>query len=887
MTEHTTAMTPLDEASSAYQPKAVEARWYAEWEHRGYFTASPHSGKDPFCIVLPPPNITGALHMGHALNGTIQDAIIRRKRMQGHEALWLPGTDHAGIATQVVVERELAGQGIDRRELGREKFLERVWAWKEQYGNTINEQFKRLGSSCDWSRLRFTMDEGLARAVRVAFVQLYEDGLIYRGERIINWCPRDTTALSDSEVEHEDVPGELITFRYDVSDGTGHIDVATTRVETMLGDTAVVVHPDDERYRGLVGKTVRHPFTGEDLPIVADGAADPEFGTGAIKLTPAHDPLDFDIAQRAGLPLKNILTAEARISDEAPEEFRGLDRYEARSRVLERLRGLGKLVKEERPYIHAVGHCYRCHTEIEPWLSGKQWFVAVDRLKRPAKEAALDGRIRFFPERWLRPYVQWMDGLRDWNISRQLWWGHRIPVWYCPDGHQFAAVEDPNACAECGSTEIEQDPDVLDTWFSSQLWPFSTLGWPDRTADLAFFYPTSVLVTGYEILSLWVTRMVMSGLHFMNEVPFRDVVITGLVRDRHGKPMHKSSGNVVDPLDLIARYGADAVRFGLMRMATGGQDIPLSEDAIEAARRFANKVWNAARLVLSAHQGGRPELPAEEAWTLTDRWLLSRHQACLEEVDRAMDDYRFAEAAQAIHRFVWSEYCDWALEAAKHRLYDGSPQERRDAVAVLGWVLERSLRMLHPIMPFVTEEIWQRFEADGSIMLAPWPEQHQGHRDPDAEVGFGFAAELVSAVRRFRKAHGLPDSRQLEVGVLPSRPQRDVLEALRPEVIRLAAISELEVRTEPGERSGSARLIVDGAEVLIPLAGVMDLGVERARLSRRLAEVGRAIAGSERKLSGRGFVSKAPPGVVTKERERLAALREESATLADQLGELG
>jgi valyl-tRNA synthetase len=886
MTEHTTAK-PLEEMASAYEPKSVEARWYSEWERRGYFVASPNSGKEPFCIVLPPPNITGALHMGHALNGTIQDAIIRRKRMQGYEALWLPGTDHAGIATQVVVERELAKEGIDRRELGREKFLERVWAWREQYGNTIIDQFKKLGSSCDWSRLRFTMDDGLARAVRVAFVQLYREGLIYRGERIINWCPRDTTALSDSEVEYEDVAGELVTFRYDLSDGTGHIDVATTRVETMLGDTGVAVHPDDDRFRRLIGRTVRHPFTGEDLPIVADSAVSQEFGTGAVKLTPAHDPVDFDIAQRAGLPLKNILTADAHISEAAPREFVGLDRYEARARVLERLRGLGKVVREERPYEHAVGHCYRCHTEIEPWLSGKQWFVAVDRLKEPARAAAVDGRIRFSPERWLSPYLQWMDGLRDWNISRQLWWGHRIPVWYCPNDHQFAAVEDPDSCAECGSTEIEQDPDVLDTWFSSQLWPFSTLGWPDRTADLDFFYPTSVLVTGYEILYLWVARMVMSGLYFMGEVPFGDVVITGLVRDRLGKPMHKSSGNVVDPLDLIARYGADAVRFGLMRMATGGQDMPLSEEAIDAARRFANKIWNAARLVRSVGEGGTVELPPAGRWTISDRWLLSRHQACLEEVDRVLDEYRFAEAAQSVHRFVWSEFCDWGLEAAKRRLYEGSPEERRDAAALLRWVLERSLRMLHPIMPFVTEEIWQRFETGESIMVAAWPDQHPGHRDEHAEAGFGFASDLVSLVRRFRKAHGLADSRTLTVKVAADPEQREVLEALRPEVVRLAAMSELDLLTEPGDGSDSARLVADGAQVLIPLAGIMDLQVERARLAKRLAEVRQARAGSERKLSDQAFAAKAPPEVVQKERKRLQTLQEELATLTAQLEELG
>jgi valyl-tRNA synthetase len=873
---------------SAYDAQATEARWYAEWDRRGYFAARPNPGRRPFCIVIPPPNVTGALHVGHALNLTFQDAIIRRKRMQGFETLWLPGTDHAGIATQVVVERELAQQGIDRKELGREAFVERVWQWKEQYGNRIIEQFKRLGSSCDWSRLRFTMDEGLARAVRVAFVQLYEEGLIYRGERIINWCPRDTTALSDSEVEHEDVEGELVTFRYDLSDGGGHIDVATTRVETMLGDTGVAVHPEDERYRGLIGKTVRHPFTGEDLPIVGDQAVDREFGTGAVKVTPAHDPLDFDIGQRHGLPPRNILTAEARISDEAPAEFRGMDRHEARARVLERLRELGLVVEEERPYVHAVGHCYRCHTEIEPWLSGKQWFVAVDRLKGPAKEAALDGRITFFPERWVHPYVQWMDGLRDWNISRQLWWGHRIPVWYCSNGHEFAAVEDPDTCRECGSREIEQDPDVLDTWFSSQLWPFSTLGWPEQNEDLAFFYPTSVLVTGYEILYLWVARMIMSGMYFMGDVPFGDVVITGLVRDAQGRPMHKSLGNAIDPLDLIRDYGTDALRFGLAWLATGAQDIPLSEQGIEAARRFANKIWNAARLVHSTRGGDEPpELPAPDRWTLSDRWLLSRHQACLEEVDRGLDEYRFADGAQALYRFFWSEFCDWGLEAAKSRLYHGAPEERRAASDVVAWVLERSLKLIHPIMPFVTEEAWQRFGIGDSIMVAPWPDPHLQHRDQEAEARFGFAQELVSSVRRFRKAHALPDGTSLTARIHPSGWQGEVIDELRTEILRLATLSELETLDHPGDPAGCARLVAGGAQVLIPLAGVLDLEVERGRLKKRIREIETAAAKSEAKLSGEGFVSKAPLEVVERERDRLTAFKEESAALASQLEELG
>ena len=891
MDERTMSTTDQrDEMSSVYDASAAEERWYPEWERRGYFAAKPNTGREPYSMVMPPPNVTGALHMGHALNiGAIQDTIVRRKRMQGYETLWLPGTDHAGIATQVVVERELAKEGIERRQLGREKFLERVWAWKQQYGNTIIEQIKKLGSSCDWTRLRFTMDEGLARAVRTAFVQMYGDGLIYRGERIVNWCPRDTTALSDSEVNHEDVAGELVTFRYDLTDGSGHLDVATTRVETMLGDTGVAVHPDDERHRGIVGKSVRHPFTGESLPIVADQAVDPEFGTGALKITAAHDPMDFEIAQRHGLPLRNILTAHARISDAAPEEFRGLDRYEARGRVLERLREMGKVVEVVRPYIHAVGHCYRCNTEIEPWLSGKQWFVSVERLKGPAKKAALDGRIRFWPERWSRPYVQWLDGLRDWNISRQLWWGHRIPVWYCPKGHEFAALEDPDGCEQCGSKDIEQDADVLDTWFSSQLWPFSTLGWPEQTEDLEFFYPTSVLVTGYEILYLWVTRMVMSGLYFMKEEPFRDVVITGLVRDRFGKPMHKSSGNVVDPLDLIAKYGADAVRFGLLWMATGGQDIPLAEETIEAARRFANKIWNAGRLVLSVeNREGPPRLPAEDLWTVPDRWLLSRHQACLAEVDRALDEFRFAEAVQTIHRFFWSEFCDWGLEAAKPRLYGGSEEERRAAGGVLCWILERTLRMLHPIMPFVTEEIWQRFGVGESIMVAAWPGQIPGHRDEDAERSFGFAEEVVTAIRRFRKAHGLKDTGPLAARIHPGTDLEDsTIAALRPEIERLATLSALEVLDHEVDPAGCAVLAAGQAQLLVALAGVLDPEVERARLRKGQAQVEAERARVEAKLANPDFLAKAPREVVEKERGRLAGLDEEAAALRAQLEELG
>ncbi|HYH28682.1 MAG TPA: valine--tRNA ligase [Actinomycetota bacterium] len=874
---------------TSYDPHAAEAHWYPEWTSRGYFGADPGSGSEPFTIVLPPPNVTGALHIGHALDQTIQDGLTRRRRMQGHEALWLPGTDHAGIATQVVVERELRKEGIDRRELGREAFLERVWEWKERYGGRIVEQMKGMGSSADWERLAFTMDEPRSRAVREAFVRMYEAGLIYRGERLVNWCPTDQTALSDSELEHEDVEGELVTFRYPLSDGNADVRVATTRLETMLGDTGIAVHPDDERYSGIVGKTVRHPFDGREIPVVADAAVDPSFGTGAVKVTPAHDQNDFDIAERTGLPLMNILNADATLNDQVPEAFRGMDRYDARKAVRDALEGLGLLLEEERPYVHAVAHCYRCHSEIEPWLSGKQWFVKVEPLVGPAKQAALDGRIRFYPERWLGPYTTWLDNLRDWNISRQLWWGHRIPVWYCSNGHEFAAREDPTACPECGSGELEQDADVLDTWFSSQLWPFATLGWPDDTEDLRTFYPTSVLVTGYEILYLWVARMIMSGLFLVGDVPFRHVVIHGLVRDRSGRKMSKSLGNVIDPLDMIERYGADALRFALARMSSPEQqNLPLSEEAIETGRNFANKIWNAGRFVLSSWDGVL-ELPSDDLLTVTDRWLLSRHESCRDEVDDAYEEYRFDDAAQALQRFLWSELADWGLEAAKRRLYEGSEEERVAAARVLAWVLERTLRLLHPIMPFVTEEVWQRFRAGDSVMVAPWPEGQPTHKDEGAERRFGFVQELVSAVRRFRSGNGLAPGVELSVRVVASEEQLAVLGEFSEEIRRMARVSSLEV-AGPGtdvDAGGSARLMVEGAEVLIPLAGVLDPATECERLRKRIEGLGADAAKVRGKLSNDGFTSKAPSHVVEKERRKLDELDEELAALEGQLTELG
>ncbi|HUG88933.1 MAG TPA: valine--tRNA ligase [Actinomycetota bacterium] len=873
---------------SAYEPSEVEGRLYRSWVARGYFHAEPDDRREPFCIVLPPPNVTGALHIGHALDHTIQDVLVRRRRMQGYAALWLPGTDHAGIGTEVLVARQLLAEGVDKREIGREVFVERVWEWRERYGDRIVEQMKALGNSCDWDRLRFTMDEGLQHAVRVAFVRLYEDDLIYRGERIINWCPTDQTALSDSEVEHESVEGELITFRYPLGDGDGYVDAATTRVETMLGDTGIAVHPDDTRYASLVGRSVRHPLDGRKLPIVADAAVDPAFGTGAVKVTPAHDPNDFEIAERRGLEARNILEADATLNDLVPEEFRGLDRYEARRAVRDRLDELGLLVEEERPYVHSVGHCYRCRSEIEPWLSGKQWFVKVEPLKGPAMEAAEAGKLTFFPARWRDRYLEWLEGLRDWNISRQLWWGHRIPVWYCPKGHEFASVEDPDACAECGSTEIEQDPDVLDTWFSSQLWPFSTLGWPEDTEDLRYFYPTSVLVTGYEILYLWVARMVMAGIRLAGDVPFHDVVIHGLVRDAQGRKMSKSLGNVIDPLDMIERYGADALRFSLSRMASPEQqNLPLSEDQIEAGKHFANKLWNAARLVRTNLEGDALELPPSARLTVIDRWLLSRAEACRQEVDAAIETYRFADAAQALYRFLWSEYCDWGLEMAKPRLYEGSAEDRQDASSVLAWILERTLRLLHPIMPFVTEEIRQRFVGEGSIVIAPWPEPMPDHRDGAAEGRVGFAMDLVTAVRRFRSDHRVPPALELRVGVEGDDAQREILGTLSEEVRRLARIGSLLTRGADLPPSGAARLHVQGAEVLIPLEGVLDPEAECERLRGRLEAMAGEAEKAERKLANEGFVTKAPAEVVEEQRRRLGQLKEEEAALREQLDELG
>ncbi|HJR18578.1 MAG TPA: valine--tRNA ligase [Actinomycetota bacterium] len=893
------------ELPKAYDPHSVEQRIYAEWERSGVF--SPRGEGEPYCVVLPPPNVTGILHMGHALDHSIQDAVVRRRRMQGYRTLWLPGTDHAGIATQNVVEREIAKhEGKTRQDLGRDEFVKRIWEWREKSGGTITQQMRRLGNSVDWSRERFTMDPDLSRAVRKVFVDLYGEGLIYRGNRIINWCPRCQTALSDIEVEHSDVEGELIHINYPLTDHSGFITVATTRVETMLGDTGVAVNPTDVRYQRLVGKTVVLPIVGREIPIVADMAVDPAFGSGAVKVTPAHDANDFEIAQRAGLEAINVLAPDATINSNGGT-FEGMDRYAARKAVLEELRALGAVKKEERPYIHAVGHCQRCHTEVEPWLS-EQWFVRIEPLAKPAIEAVRDGRTHYVPRRYERVYLNWMENLRDWCISRQLWWGHRIPVFTCAQGHAFAAIEDPAVCADCGSTELTQDPDVLDTWFSSALWPFSTLGWPDETEDLKTYYPTSVLVTGYDIITFWVSRMMMMGLHFMHDVPFRDVHIHGMVRDFRGKKMSKSFGNAMDPLELIERYGADALRMTLLRSATLGSDVPIAEKWIEGDRNFANKLWNISRFVLMNLESHRPDEASESEamdaaideamrpavlnstrmyWSRADRWILSRLDATVASVDEAMESYDLARAAQMLRQFTWSEFADWYVEWSKGALLHGAGEFKDATRAVLTHVLRTILRLLHPIMPFITEELHRALTGETTIMTAPWPQPDPAMQDRDAETEMEFVMGVVGALRRFRADHKIAHSAKPEAHAeIEDTALAAILESEIERVRALAGWGELAVGSTNGHGGAHARLVVPGAVIHIPLAGLLDLDAERARLQKEIGALEADANGVRRKLANRDFVSKAPEEVVEQQRERLADTERSAERLHEALRDL-
>jgi len=885
------------EMSRAYDPSSTEQRLYQWWEESGYFIPEIDPDKAPFVISMPPPNVTGVLHLGHAITASLQDLMIRYHRMKGEPTLWLPGEDHASIAAQYVVEKEIAKEGLTREGLGREAFLERLWDWMHRYRHVIATQHRRLGTSCDWTRERFTMDEGLARAVREAFVRLFNHGLVYRGSYLINWCPRCSTALSDLEVDHEEEESKLYYVRYPLQDANdAYITVATTRPETILGDTAVAVHPEDRRYKDLVGRMAILPALQRPIPIIADETVDPEFGTGAVKVTPGHDPTDYDIGQRHSLPTINIMEDDASLNHEAGP-YAGQDRYEARRNLVADLDRDGLLVKVE-PYQHALGHCQRCHSVVEPRVS-TQWFVKIQPLADPAMAAARDGRIRFVPERFTKVYFNWMENIRDWCISRQLWWGHRIPVWHCDDcGQMTASVEVAlAACAKCGSNSIRQDPDVLDTWFSSGLWPFSTLGWPNETEDLDYFYPTDVMETAYDILFFWVARMIMLGTRMTGEVPFRTVYLHGLIRDEHGQKMSKSKGNVVDPLEVIEEYGADALRFALLTGSTPGNDMKLSMQKVEAARNFGNKLWNAARFVLG-NLGERysVEDTAQEVnhWeedasslSLADRWILSRHNQVIAAVTHLIEQFQFGEAGRQLYEFLWGEFCDWYIEMSKVPLYEGERVAAHRTQAMLMYILERSLRLLHPFMPFVTEETWQHLPHDGeALILAPWPEP--GLIDEVAEEEMEPLRDMVRAIRNARAEYEVEPSRPIAATIVAGQ-KRDLVASQADILIRLARIDPGQLRIEEVLEEMPAKaltLVVGGYEVYLPLAGLVDVDRERARLKRDLAELHREVVRSEELLAKQGFVAKAPAEVVARERARLVGYREREATLRERLKSL-
>ncbi|MEU5607414.1 valine--tRNA ligase [Streptomyces sparsogenes] len=857
------------ELPTQYAPADVEGQLYERWVERGYFEADENSGKEPYTIVIPPPNVTGSLHLGHAFEHTIIDALTRRKRMQGYETLWQPGMDHAGIATQNVVERELAKEGVSRHDLGREAFVERVWQWKATSGGQISGQMRRLGDGVAWNRERFTMDEGLSKAVQTIFKKLYDDELIYRAERIINWCPRCLTAISDIEVEYQDDDGELVSIRY--GEGDNAIVVATTRAETMLGDTAVAVHPDDERYRHLVGTEIELPLTGRRIPIVADEHVDPEFGTGAVKVTPAHDPNDFEIGQRHGLPNLTVMDEHAVITAHGP--FQGLDRLEARSAIVGALRADGRIVAEKRPYVHSVGHCSRCKTTIEPRLS-MQWWVKVGPLAKAAGDAVRDGRVKIHPEDMAKRYFDWVDNLHDWCISRQLWWGHRIPVWYGPNGEVVCVGPDEQPPAGEG---WRQDSDVLDTWFSSGLWPFSTLGWPEQTDSLRKFYPNSVLVTGYDILFFWVARMMMFGLYAMDGTPpFHTIALHGMVRDQFGKKMSKSFGNAVNPLDWMDRYGSDAVRFTLARGANPGVDVPIGEDWVQASRNFANKIWNATRFALMNGATIEGELPPAERLSATDRWILSRLNTVVAEVDAYYEDYQFAKLSDTLYHFAWDEVFDWYVELSKTTFAQGgaaADASRR----VLGEVLDVMLRLLHPVVPFVTEKLWTALTGRESVVIADWPGD-SGFRDAAAEQEITTLQQVVTEVRRFRADQGLQPGQKvparLELSGTPLMAHEDAMRSL----LRLQPAGE--------DFTATASLPVAGATVALDLSGAIDVEAERKRLAKDLAAAEKDKAQTTAKLNNEAFLAKAPDHVVEKIRMRQSTAEADIARITAQLAAL-
>ncbi len=873
------------ELEKTYNPGEFEDRIYSYWEDGGYFKPGGDDSKEPFVIVIPPPNVTGVLHMGHGLNNSLQDILIRYQRMQGRPTLWVPGTDHAGIATQNVVERRLKKDGLGRHDLGREKFIEETWKVKEEHHSIISKQLKKIGASCDWSRERFTMDEGLSGAVREVFVTLFERDLIYKGEYLVNWCPSCGTALADDEVEHEEKPGALHHVKYPLTDGTGFIEVATTRPETMFGDTAVAVHPDDERYKNVVGKTIDLPLTDRKIKIITDSYCKMEFGSGAVKITPAHDPNDWDIGNRHNLERVNILNGDGTLNGNVPEAYRGMDVKTARKATIKALEEGGFLTRiEDQP--HQVGHCYRCNTIIEPYMSD-QWFVRMQGMADKALKAWEEDRIRFYPKRWENTYKHWLDGIRDWCISRQLWWGHRIPAWTCSDcGELIVTREDPTSCPKCGSSKIEQDPDVLDTWFSSWLWPFSTLGWPEKTADLEKFFPTSSLVTGYDIIFFWVARMIMASEEFLEKAPFRDIYITPLVRDKQGRKMSKSLGNGIDPLDIVAKYGADAMKFTLAYLSAQGQDIPLEMDDIKLGSRFCNKVWNASRYILMNMEGRELLDAADISLTAADKWIYHRLNKAIDGVNKAVEAYRFDDMSHTVYDFFWNDFCDWYVEASKLYLYSKEDRVKDQAVTVLLDVLNKSLRLLHPFMSFLTEEIYQKLPGvDSPLITAAFPEVDSSLDNPGLENQFAQLQDLVQSVRTFRSEFNIPPAKDIKVRIkTDDAGLKDFIENEGALISSLIHCDDFGIYA--GEADGAVTAVGKTFEAFLYIRDMIDVEKEIARLTKNIEKNEKLLVSTEKKLSNEKFVSRAPEEVITKEREKLDEFRNAIGKMGTYLAEL-
>ena len=872
------------ELAKAYEPQEVEGRIYDFWMKGGYFHAEVDPKKKPYTIVIPPPNITGQLHMGHAWDETLQDILIRWKRMQGYSALWLPGTDHASIATEAKIVEAMREEGLSKEDLGREGFLERAWAWKDKFGGRILEQLKLLGSSCDWDRLRFTMDEGCSKAVRHVFVKLYEEGLIYRGERIINWCPNCKTAISDAEVIFEEQQGSFWHLRYPLADGSGYIQLATTRPETMLGDTAVAVHPEDERYKHLVGKNVILPLVNKEIPIVADEYVEMDFGTGVVKITPAHDPNDFEVGQRHNLPVINVMNEDGSINENGGK-YAGLSGMEARKQIVKDLEEGGYLIKVE-PLKHNVGTCQRCHTVVEPRVS-TQWFVKMEPLAGPAIDVVKDGAIRLIPDRMEKTYYNWMENIKDWCISRQLWWGHRIPAWYCEDcGETIVSETDVDTCPKCGGKHLHQDSDTLDTWFSSALWPFSTLGWPDNTPELEYFYPTNTLVTGYDIIFFWVARMIFSGLKHTGKAPFDTVLFHGLLRDSQGRKMSKSLGNGIDPVDVINQYGADALRFTLVTGNSPGNDARYSDEKVAASRNFANKIWNAARFIHMNIDGHDVPCALPESLSLEDQWIVSRFNTVAKEVTENLDKFELGMAVSKLYDFIWDDFCDWYIELAKRPLSGEDQAVAQNTRQVLVWVLTHTLALLHPFMPFVTEEIWQSLPHDGeALIVAPWPQYEEGHAVPQAEAEMKKVMELITAVRTRRSEMNVPPSKKAHLYI--ETGDTAAFEAEREAIAKLAYCSAVEIGESFPQAEGSVTVVTAACRGYLPMDDLVDKKAETARLTKELEGAKKQLATAEAKLQNEKFISKAPQNVIDGVKGNAAKLREKVRMIEESLAALG